>query len=635
MPKTKFLTQTKTSKHFYIFLILSLSMIKFTSSAPNVRQTQSDEDLDPLESVFSCKYDYPVSLSNRVCLNNNIRFDSKKYQINNFAKTENEDFLLQISEHTKYSEEFTSRLFYGLTNEGRYYFSDKSSYSHEFNINIDENAFYENNDFYYDNEIIDSKNLFVKIKNTPNKDNKYLFSINSYNFIVELYDLNNGNNNYIIWSFQEFFKLDPDDYVFLFDYELIEIKEGTEYLIAFIPQMEIKEIILDVIFMKTFKFQSFDTNAFDESGSITYQDYLGAKILDVFYMDDLKTLVVFSVDKTDDEQYAPTPIYEEDYTPVIMRVLDKAQERELGGYDEVYYKFNLKFYNLKLNPLTYIKEVVLISDFNNIYNGQDFFIKALYLNNFGEKYAIFIYFDDRNYNFIFDLFNINYKKFNNNNNPNFIYPTEGEYFWNDVYFDKEETPNDFVKIKDTQVAFMYVRQRNYLELVILLVDIYNNQLDLRDFYIDLENYYPTQIKGFAYNNHLMFSSSGGIINNKYGLYPNPNFAEYLSMFMIFGYANGTDSTIDISQFLFKEEFTEENNFFWFLYNNLTIQNDIFGYFPIGIIKLVHIPEEISISLYDMEKAEDERESPLEGPFIGSKCFMSYQDDCVDFDYIIK
>ena len=129
MPKTKFLTQTKTSKHFYIFLILSLSMIKFTSSAPNVRQTQSDEDLDPLESVFSCKYDYPVSLSNRVCLNNNIRFDSKKYQINNFAKTENEDFLLQISEHTKYSEEFTSRLFYGLTNEGRYYFSDKSSYS--------------------------------------------------------------------------------------------------------------------------------------------------------------------------------------------------------------------------------------------------------------------------------------------------------------------------------------------------------------------------------------------------------------------------------------------------------------------------------------------------------------------------
>ena len=141
---------------------------------------------------------------------------------------------------------------------------------------------------------------------------------------------------------------------------------------------------------------------------------------------------------------------------------------------------------MKLNPLTYIKEVVLISDFNNIYNGQDFFIKALYLNNFGEKYAIFIYFDDRNYNFIFDLFNINYKKFNNNNNPNFIYPTEGEYFWNDVYFDKEETPNDFVKIKDTQVAFMYVRQRNYLELVILLVDVYNNQLDLRDFYIDLE-----------------------------------------------------------------------------------------------------------------------------------------------------
>ena len=130
----------------------------------------------------------------------------------------------------------------------------------------------------------------------------------------------------------------------------------------------------------------------------------------------------------------------------------------------------------------------------------------------------------------------------------------------------------------------------------------------------------------------MFSSTGGIVNNNNGYYNNINFAEYLSMFMIFGYANGTDSTIDISKFLFKKNNEGDNNFFDFLYKNLTIENDIFGYVPIGIIKLVHIPEEISISLSYLGNEVD---NPLEGPFIGSNCFPYYEENCVEIDYRIK
>ena len=298
MPTTKFLSQTKTNKHFYILLLLSLAMIKFASSAPNIRQTQSDEDRDPFAHVYSCENEYN-SINNFDCFNQNIQFKEKKYQINNFAKTENEDFLLQISEQTKYGiESTTSRLFYGLTNEGRYYFSNKSSYSHEFNINIDEDTF-DDNEFYWTNPIENSKNLFVSLRN---KENKYLFSINSYNSMVELYDLNNDNNNYIIWSFHEFFKLNPDDYFFPFDYELFEIKDRNEYVIAFIPQMNIDEDILDVTFIKRFRFQSFDINAFEDRGSLTYQDYLYAKILNVFLMDDLNTIVVLSVNETEEEE---------------------------------------------------------------------------------------------------------------------------------------------------------------------------------------------------------------------------------------------------------------------------------------------------------------------------------------------
>ena len=55
--------------------------------------------------------------------------------------------------------------------------------------------------------------------------------------MVELYDLNNDNNNYIIWSFHKFFNIDSDDYYFSFDYELFEIKDRAEYIIVCIPKI--------------------------------------------------------------------------------------------------------------------------------------------------------------------------------------------------------------------------------------------------------------------------------------------------------------------------------------------------------------------------------------------------------------
>ncbi len=628
MPTTKFLSQTKTNKHFYILLLLSLAMIKFASSAPNIRQTQSDEDRDPFAHVYSC--DGYLTINNFDCFNQNIQFKEKKYQINNFAKTENEDFLLQISEQTKYGIESTSRLFYGLTNEGRYYFSNKSSYSHEFNINIDEDTF-DDNEFYWTNPIDNSKNLFVSIRNTPNKEKKYLFSINSYNSMVELYDLNTDNNNYIIWSFHKFFKLDPDDYYFPFDYELIEIKDRNEYVIVFIPQnpqMYIDNYILDVTFMKKFRLQSFDINAFEERGSITYQDYFGTIILNAFYMDDLNKIVVLYFNETyEDDDFPPSG-------DMPKRVLDNSRVRKLPISYEISYKFNLKFYDSNLRPLFYVKNVELDIELPSNYQGEDIFIKSLYLSCFGEPYAIFVYSNGNYDNFIFKLFYIDYNKFKNDEN----YERGNQiYSYNNNGFDIKDSPNDFVKVKDTQVAFMYISTdySSELEIILIDLDLFDWQFYHREYYIDLENN-PTQIKGFSYNNYLMFSSTGGIGNNQ-GYTNYQNYAKYLSMFMIFGYANGTDSTIDISQFLFKEDYNNiDNNFFWFLFQNLTIENNIFGYFPIGIIKLVHIPEEISISIHDSYNGE---EYPLEGPFIGSMCSgynsINFQQRCLRYDYIIK
>ena len=444
--------------NFYLILFLLLSMShcqRLLGELPNV--INPEENREPFFNIDACinNRDY-LTISNRDCFNNISIFNQKKYQINNFAKNLNEDFTIQFSENSNYDELSSFRLFYGLTNKGRYLFKNESSYSNEFNINIDEDTFYDN-EFYWTNPIENSKNLFVSLRN---KENKYLFSINSYNSMVELYDLNNDNNNYIIWSFHEFFKLNPDDYFFLFDYELFEIKDRNEYVIAFIPQMNIDEDILDVTFIKRFRFQSFDINAFEDRGSLTYQDYLYAKILNVFLMDDLNTIVVLSVNETEEEENNfPT-----------KRALDNTRIKRFTD-SEKYYKFNLKFYNPNLKSLLNKKEVKLSFELKDNYDEDtDIYIKSLYLNIFGEPYVIFVYSYDDYYSFVFDLFDINYNYFRENE----ITLETKEYPYllkidNDGYY--FESTNEFVKIKDTQVAFMCISRQYSAKLTIVLIDL--------------------------------------------------------------------------------------------------------------------------------------------------------------------
>ena len=89
------------------------------------------------------------------------------------------------------------------------------------------------------------------------------------------------------------------------------------------------------------------------------------------------------------------------------------------------------------------------------------------------------------------------------------------------------SPNDFIKVRDTQIAFIFISRdyNNNQKLVIILLDldIFDIEFYGRSFVIDLENYSPTHIKGFSYNNYLSFASTGGISkNNNYKGFININ-----------------------------------------------------------------------------------------------------------------
>ena len=79
------------------------------------------------------------------------------------------------------------------------------------------------------------------------------------------------------------------------------------------------------------------------------------------------------------------------------------------------------------------------------------------------------------------------------------------------------------------------------------------------------------------------------------------------MFMIFGYANGTDSIIDINELLSMQSNELNFNFFNYLYKNYTIENNIFGYLPVKAIKFISIPNEINIFI----SHETQSKIPLE------------------------
>ena len=64
---------------------------------------------------------------------------------------------------------------------------------------------------------------------------------------------------------------------------------------------------------------------------------------------------------------------------------------------------------------------------------------------------------------------------------------------------------------------------------------------------------------------------------------NVDLPDYLSMFMIFGYSNVPDNTIDISEFFYDDQESESNvNFFDYLIKNRKMQNNIYNYSPQAI-----------------------------------------------------
>ena len=489
--------------------------------------------------------------------------------------------------------------------------------------------------------------MFVSIWNTNNKGSQYLFSINSYDSMIELHDLNNSNNNkYNIWSFNEFFQLNESDYYWPYNYEIFELKKESSYIIAFIPMISINEDMQKTNFIKKFRFKSFDDSAYEELYSLTYENYLNQKILNVFLMDDINTIVVLTYLENDNSDDGRRRRNSKVMPPGDWIIKRKNQ----GNID--YYNFHFKFYGNNL--IAKFKDMVMYDNFlSSYYNHENLFIKSIYLSN---KFVVFLYYRENIDTFKFDLFELNYLK--ETDEAHILRETSYDTNRNNP-FDIYKSLNDFIKINNNRLAFIYtfykyisysspqgtnnIFQMTDVCILLIYINKYSYEMNVTDHFMDLGKYTPTmQISGFSYNGYLLLAANVMKKDDNCNYCFNKDFPDYFSMFMIFGYANGTDSIIDTSELFYNENPQATNiKLFWYLYNNLRIENNIFGYVPKKEIKLTFIPEEIKLKVlwHNDDGIDDKIKNILEEPLlrcydsnVGELCRVGYDGT---YEYIIE
>ena len=127
MPNMNYYSKTRRKNlvkiHFLVLIILLLKVSNCEEGVDQELVQTYDACINSLSSLI---------MNNEQCFNNILKFDHKNYQTSNFAKNKNGDLVIEFSEDNEIS---SSRLFYGLTKDGRYFFKNQSSYTYELNIN--------------------------------------------------------------------------------------------------------------------------------------------------------------------------------------------------------------------------------------------------------------------------------------------------------------------------------------------------------------------------------------------------------------------------------------------------------------------------------------------------------------------
>ena len=361
--------------------------------------------------------------------------------------------------------------------------------------------------------------------------------------------------------------------IFSYTFSLLTIDGSKEYLIIFLSQSNNNVII------QKLSFSNFEIDNSQIIGAKSISTTLVNRIVNSFMMKD--KIIVFYLNNN--ENYV------------------------------------INIYDTDLNP---INENIFIAN-GRIYEGYGVFFEGIYLK---DDLGAFIYFKDKsgtsleiNIGIIGDPFQSKLTK-----------------SFSEYSFNYDVKLNDLVKINDERFAFITLPLNKMNIFYILLFDLYNEykNMKIRVYQLELNEYEINwELASDVYNGFLVLSST--VIN--YGETNKETDNNRFSIFMIFGYLNGTDELINIGEYFSDND--SINNIVINLTESLIIDNNIFEYIVLkDQIKLVSIPEEIFIYNKDNKNFQLTNGSILNKDYILNENKIlgkTYKIYSIDYQFIIQ
>ena len=358
---------------------------------------------------------------------------------------------------------------------------------------------------------------------------QYLFSMSSDNSVVELIDIENDFTHFA-WKTTNFFSISNP--INSYQYSLFEIGDTNNYIAVFIESA-------GTVTIKKFSIKAFASDNQKEIQTATITDGYNGRVVTAFRLDAIQLIVI---------------LY--------------SRSTSLYFY---YYNDNLEYQGQKH-----------FYDVYNLNNVEGNFFKLIYMKDI---YFALAFFQDRNSG---SSLHFHLKKYVNMVD----YDTLIHYYdFTDFQFRTDVQANGLYKLTDERVALFSTSEynSNYFGLLhMFLIDFYNNfaEMKMREFrFYYSDKRFVKEMSAYDYNGYIFFSATLDNTDNSGN--------NIFSILMIFGFANGTDLTIDISPYLADSgNYNEAKNLYNDLMDTMTIDNNIFGYVKVEQIRLVSICNEL-------------------------------------------
>ena len=394
----------------------------------------------------SCKTDN--SISNSECFNNLIKFSDKRYRAGSFAKNKNGDIIIEYAA-------YSSRLFYGLRNDGKYYFNNESSIKVIENINSDDGC----------TDRWESENIFVSLEDDINKDNQYLLSISTYQTLAELYNFQ--NDNYVVRKTENFI----GNEIYSFQFSLLETQIDNKN-IYFCIYTHLNGTEGNLYTIKKFGFTNFSLTSYHDIQNLQLNNNLNNRIQSCLIIDEEKIIVIFFI---------------------------KAKER-----------LAVSFFDFDLNPKGQEQQICELSNTNL---GTGIFFKSIYLD---KKNLGLILFKDGNQgnSLLLRIYYIILKENGQYNKESIL-----EYNIDKYNFKTDITLNDFIKINNERLVFISTIQYTSLYILFFDLYNNYTSVKIRVYNYQLTNYkVVNELSAIIYNDYLVFSSTVKLLISPGGVY---------------------------------------------------------------------------------------------------------------------